>query len=354
MAINVFYAVELKCYEHFGMDYKCHSYSKPLALLTSGQPVNICAPMVRYSRLAFRSLVRKYGCDIAYTPMIVSDSFVRSQKARDSDFTTNTADRPLIVQFAASNAKDLADATEIVAEYADGVDINCGCPQRWAMQEGYGACLLQKPQLLAEMIAAAKSRVHDSENFTVSIKIRLHDNINETVDLCHKAVNAGVSWITVHGRTPLQRCQPVNVDAIRIIAESLPVPVVANGDVKSVIVADDVRRQTGVTGVMAARGLLANPAMFTGAESTTLECLQDWVDIAVQLGTPLQLFHQHLMFMLDGVMPKADRRIFNSLSSTSAVVDFLRDYCAVTQQFDSPTNAPSTMNVCSTAEIVNR
>jgi len=31
------------------------------------------------------------------------------------------------------------------------------------------------------------------------------------------------------------------------------------------------------TGVMAARGLLANPAMFTGAECTTLECLKDWV-----------------------------------------------------------------------------
>ena len=51
----------------------------------------------------------------------------------------------------------------------------CAC--RWAMQDGYGACLLQKPQLLAEMISAAKSRVHDSDNFTVSIKIRLHDDI---------------------------------------------------------------------------------------------------------------------------------------------------------------------------------
>jgi len=45
------------------------------------------------------------------------------------------------------------------------------------MQEGYGACLLQKPQLLAEMITAAKSRVSNMEDFTVSIKIRLHDNI---------------------------------------------------------------------------------------------------------------------------------------------------------------------------------
>jgi len=48
---------------------------------------------------------------------------------------------------------------------------------RWAMQEGYGACLLQKPQLLAEMITAAKSRVSNLEDFTVSIKIRLHNDI---------------------------------------------------------------------------------------------------------------------------------------------------------------------------------
>jgi len=45
------------------------------------------------------------------------------------------------------------------------------------MQEGYGACLLQKPQLLCEMISAAKARVSNLDDFTVSIKIRLHDDI---------------------------------------------------------------------------------------------------------------------------------------------------------------------------------
>ena len=72
--------------------------------------------------------------------------------------------------------------------------------------------------------------------------------VRETVDVCRKAVGAGASWITVHGRTPRQRCQPVNVDAIRTVAQSLQVPVVANGDVTSVAIAASVRRQTGVTG----------------------------------------------------------------------------------------------------------
>ena len=54
-----------------------------------GTPVRICAPMVRYSKLAFRNLVRLYDCDLAFSPMILADSFYQSQKARDNEFTTN-------------------------------------------------------------------------------------------------------------------------------------------------------------------------------------------------------------------------------------------------------------------------
>ena len=69
-------------------------------------PVRICAPMVRYSKLPFRMLVRLYDCDIAYTPMIMADSFSSSANARDNEFTTNSDDRPLIVQFAANKVDD--------------------------------------------------------------------------------------------------------------------------------------------------------------------------------------------------------------------------------------------------------
>lgn len=78
-------------------------------------------------------------------------------------------------------------------------------------------------------------------------------------------------------------------------------------------------------GVMAARGLLANPAMFDGYEDTPLECVWDWVDIAVEQGTPFTCFHQHLIYMLERVSSQPERKVFNSLSSTSAVIDYLQN-----------------------------
>ncbi|XP_044535455.1 tRNA-dihydrouridine(20a/20b) synthase [NAD(P)+]-like isoform X1 [Gracilinanus agilis] len=219
----------------------------PLEMFHSGHLVKICAPMVRYSKLAFRTLVRKYNCDLCYTPMIVAADFVRSIKARDSEFTTNKGDCPLIVQFAANDAQLLSDAAQIVCPYANGIDINCGCPQRWAITEGYGACLINKPELVQDMVKQVRSQV-ENPNFSVSIKIRIHDDLTRTVDLCRKAEATGVSWITVHGRNIEERHQPVHYDAIKIIKENLSIPIIANGDIKSLKEAENVQEMTGTDG----------------------------------------------------------------------------------------------------------
>ncbi|XP_018581735.2 tRNA-dihydrouridine(20a/20b) synthase [NAD(P)+]-like [Scleropages formosus] len=292
-------------------------------MFEKGRVLKICAPMVRYSKLAFRSLVRKYDCDICFTPMIVAADFMRSIKARDSEFTTNKADRPLIVQFAAKDAMTLAGAASAVAPFSDGVDLNCGCPQRWAMAEGYGACLINKPELLSDMVRQVRNQV-ENPNYTVSIKIRIHKDLKQTVDLCQKVQAAGVSWVTVHGRTVDERHQPVHYDAIRTIKDSLSIPVIANGDVKNLRDVESTYLRTGVDGVMAARGLLANPAMFAGYEETPLECVWDWVDIALEHGTPFTCFHHHLIYMLERVSSQPERRVFNALSSTSAVIEYLQ------------------------------
>ncbi|KAG1680892.1 tRNA-dihydrouridine(20a/20b) synthase [NAD(P)+]-like [Nymphon striatum] len=306
------------------IENQTEAYSKPIDLLTSSQTVKICSPMVRYSKLAFRTLVRKYNCDLVFTPMIIADSFVKSLKARDSDFTTNSSDHPLIVQFAAKEACDFADAAEIVSQYADGVDLNCGCPQRWAMAEGYGAKLINDTELVRDMIHQAKNRVSNSD-FTVSVKIRIHSDIRKTVELCRNAEACGASWITVHGRTAAQRHEPVNYESIKIIKESVGIPVIANGDIKRLSDVDKVHKLTGVNGVMAARGMLENPAMFAGYSHTPACCVQDWLRIALEHGTPFTCLHHHLIFMLDKVMSKSERKIFNVLSSTASVIDYLQE-----------------------------
>lgn len=79
------------------------------------------------------------------------------------------------------------------------------------------------------------------------------------------------------------------------------------------------------SGVMAARGLLANPAMFAGYEETPLECIWNWVDISIEQGTPFSCFHHHLIYMLERVSSQPERKVFNSLSSTSAVIDYLQN-----------------------------
>jgi tRNA-dihydrouridine synthase 4 len=122
----------------------------------------------------------------------------------------------------------------------------------------------------------------------------------------------------------------VNLSAIREIKSSLNIPVVANGDIRSLKDVREVQRSTGVDGVMAARGILENPAMFAGASVTPVECVQQWVRIALDIGTPFTTFHHHLIYMCERILSRAERRIFNSLSSTSAVIDFLRENCNLT------------------------
>ena len=109
--------------------------------------------------------------------MIMSNSFIRAKKSRDIEFTTNQTDRPLIVQFAANNSSEFATAAEFVRNFSDGVELNCGCPQKWAIQEGLGSALIENNSLICEMVKETKKRLNYDKEFTVAVKIRLHHNI---------------------------------------------------------------------------------------------------------------------------------------------------------------------------------
>ena len=77
----------------------------------------------------------------------------------------------LIAQMACPNGPSLADAAELISPYVDGLDINCGCPQKWAYEEGIGSALLRKPELVSDMVRCVKDRM--GWGWPVSVKIRI-------------------------------------------------------------------------------------------------------------------------------------------------------------------------------------
>ncbi|KAF7732282.1 tRNA-dihydrouridine(20a/20b) synthase [NAD(P)+]-like protein [Apophysomyces ossiformis] len=269
------------------------------------------------------SIPTRYNVDLAYTPMILADVFKNSEFARECDFTTNERDDPVVVQFAANNGVDLAAAAELVAPYVGGIDINCGCPQRWAIQEKIGSHLMSDPETVRDMIRTVKARV----DIPCSIKIRVHPNLKQTYEFVKRAESVGVDFLTVHGRTRYQKStEPVNFDGIKLVKESVGVPVIANGSIFSLKDVEEMYEKTGVDGVMSARGLLQNPALFAGYESTPWECIEDYVRLALGYGTNTFIFHHHLMFMFEDIMSRAERKTFNTLSSIPAILDHLETH----------------------------
>ncbi|CAO3642404.1 unnamed protein product [Mucor hiemalis] len=265
--------------------------------------MNVCAPMVRYSKLAFRELVRKYNTDIVYTPMILADVFKNSEFARSSDFSTNYKDDPVVVQFAAHNGAILL--TQLSSLLLMPVAL-------WAYQERIGAYLMQDPENVRDMIRTVKGRV----NIPCSIKIRVHPNLKTTYQFVKRAEFVGVDFLTVHGRTRHQKnTEPVNFEGIKLVKESVSMPVIANGSIFSTKDVNEMYEKTGVDGVMSARGY----------ETTPWECIEEYVRLALGYGTNSFIFHHHLMYMFEDVMSNAERKTFNTLSSIPAILDHLEE-----------------------------
>lgn len=205
--------------------------------------------------------------------------------------------------------------------YADGVDLNCGCPQRWAMKDGYGAHLLSNPQLVKDLVYRARNTI--PRPFSISVKIRILKDLRKSIEMCQAIEHAGVSFLTVHARTPEMRNEPIDLESLKIVRDSVNLPVIANGNVKSLNEAKELYKESRCDGVMVASAILTNPALFSGYLTTPLECVQDWLNIVYSIPMNFTNMHHHFIFMLEKIMPKKERLIFNTLTNEASVYEFL-------------------------------
>ncbi|WRT66319.1 uncharacterized protein IL334_003274 [Kwoniella shivajii] len=230
----------------------------------------------------------------------------------------------LMAQFASPNPTSLADAAELISPFVDGIDLNCGCPQRWAYNEGIGCALLRKPELVRDMVKTVKGRM--GWNWPVSIKIRVDPDPQQTVTLIQNALSVGISHLSIHGRTRHQAStDPVNLDGIKFAVETVngQVPCTGNGDIWTYEDVINMRNKTGVKGVMAARGLLANPALFANYSSTPSHAATQFISLSTSYGLIFPLFHRHMAYMLESQFSRPEKVWFNSLSSSVSAIDWL-------------------------------
>ena len=176
------------------------------------------------------------------------------------------------------------------------------------------------------MVRAAREALGSAKS--VSCKIRIHKDPNQTVRWVQTLEQAGVDFITVHGRTRSQRSStPPDYAAIRVLRASVNVPVVANGDAYSLSDVKKIAHLTNADGVMAARGILENPALFIGAEITPINCVQAFLKYAVRFPIPYPLVLHHVAEMTARMLgiTKRVRKQLMGCRDLVDLIDFVED-----------------------------
>jgi len=199
--------------------------------------------------------------------MVSSRGLHYKDKKTNNLLKTNETESPLIVQLFGNEPDVMGEAAKILED--SGVkylDINMGCPAPKIVKNGDG-CSLMRDEILAGKVAEA---VVNAVSIPVSVKFRAgwdKDSIN-AVSFAKTMENAGVSCVTVHGRTKEQFYSGLaDYDIIRQVRSAVSIPVVANGDVTDAVSAEKILNETGCNSLMVGRGALGNPFVFKEIKS---------------------------------------------------------------------------------------
>jgi tRNA-dihydrouridine synthase B len=221
----------------------------------------ILAPMSDVTNLPFRLLCRKYGASLCYTEMVSSEATVRHSNDIISRGITCDEDRPLGIQLMGSDAKTLVNSAIILEEIhkPDLFDINFGCPSQKIIENGCGSSLLKNPALIREII----QELCGSVKVPVTAKMRILNNLQDTLKIARNIEKAGAIALTVHGRTQRQGYSGrSNLEFIKAIRDELSIPVIANGDIFDEKSAQHVLDYTGCSELMIGRAAIGNPFIF--------------------------------------------------------------------------------------------
>ena len=221
----------------------------------------ILAPMAGVTALPFRKICKQFGPGLVCTEMVSSKAIYHDDSKTKLLMNTDGEKRPISMQIFGSDEETMGYAAKYVSEIADIVDINMGCPAPKVVKNGDGSKLLLDIEKAEKVIKA----VVKNSTKPVTLKIRKGWDCNNIVatEFAQMAEQAGISAITIHGRTRAEMYSgKADLDIIKKVKESVNIPVIGNGDIVDEESALRMFEYTGVDGIMIGRGTFGNPWIF--------------------------------------------------------------------------------------------
>lgn len=221
----------------------------------------ILAPMAGVNCASFRLLCREYGVGLVSTPMIHINQLVGAAEKVIGITCFLKNEKPISVQIVGADSKIAGEATKLIENYADVIDINLGCPEKDILAAKAGAFFIKHPEQIKKIVSPVVSNTN--KPVTAKIRIGWDENSINTLEVVKILEDLGVDGIAIHGRTKKQGYSgKADWEEIRKAKEISNVPIIGNGDVFKPGTAKAMVDQTKCDFVMIGRGCMGNPFIF--------------------------------------------------------------------------------------------
>ena len=253
------------------------------------------APMAGVTDFAFRVIAKEFGAGVVYSEFVSAHGIIRKNEKTLNMIKFSEFERPIGIQIFGDTPEVMENAARLVYEKfkPDLIDINYGCPVPKVTKKGAGSAALKDLCLMEDITEAVVKAV----DIPVTVKMRAGWN-SENIVSTKAGINLekiGIKAITLHPRTTVQMYKGhANWDLIKELKDSVNIPVIGNGDIKSI---DDINKmftQTNCDGIMIGRAALGNPWFFTQIKKYINN--EDFNEISLE--ERLQICQKHLELLV--------------------------------------------------------